>query len=169
MEKRDLYDKNRNKLEIVINKDDNIPNGCYIMVVLIIMQNDIGEFLIQKRSELKGGKWAFTGGHPKSGESSLEGIISEVREELGIDISSEKIKLIKSNVFEKIIGDIYYVNMEFNLEKIVLQEEEVSDVMIASYEEILNMIKSDEFFKSHGKVFMDIINDKHCKKIIKML
>ena len=70
MEKRDLYDKNRNSLGIVINKDDDIPDGCYIMVVMIIMQNSNGEFLLQKRSELKGGKWAFTGGHPKSGESS---------------------------------------------------------------------------------------------------
>ena len=45
MEKRDLYDKNRNKLGIVINKDDVIPDGCYILVVLIIMQNNIGKFL----------------------------------------------------------------------------------------------------------------------------
>lgn len=169
MEKRDLYDKNRNSLGIVINKDDDIPDGCYIMVVMIIMQNSNGDFLLQKRSELKGGKWAFTGGHPKSGESSIEGIISEVKEELGIDISSEKIQLMKSNVFEKVIGDIYYVNMEFDLEKIVLQKEEVSDVMLASYEEILNMIKNEEFFKSHGKVFMDIISDNDCKKMIKMV
>ena len=169
MEKRDLYDKNRNSLGIVINKDDDIPDGCYIMVVMIIMQNSNGEFLLQKRSELKGGKWAFTGGHPKSGESSIEGIISEVKEELGIDISSEKIQLMKSNVFEKVIGDIYYVNMEFDLEKIVLQEEEVSDVMLASYGEIIDMIKNEEFFKSHGKVFMDIISDNDCKKMIKMV
>ena len=169
MEKRDLYDESRNKLGIVINKDDEIPDGCYILVVIIIMQNSKGEFLIQKRSKLKGEKWAFTGGHPKSGETSLEGIISEVREELGIDISSKKIKLMKSNVFEKVIGDIYYVNMEFDLEKIVLQEEEVSNVMLASYDEILNMIKNGEFFKSHGKVFIDIINDNDCKKMIKML
>ena len=169
MEKRDLYDKNRNSLGIVINKDDDIPDGCYIMVVMIIMQNSNGEFLLQKRSELKGGKWAFTGGHPKSGESSLEGIISEVKEELGIDISSEKIQLMKSNVFEKVIGDIYYVNMEFDLGKIVLQEEEVSDVMLASYGEIIDMIKNEEFFKSHGKVFMDIISDNDCKKMIKMV
>ena len=169
MEKRDLYDKNRNSLGIVINKDDDIPDGCYIMVVMIIMRNSNGEFLLQKRSELKGGKWAFTGGHPKSGESSIEGIISEVKEELGIDISSEKIQLMKSNVFEKVIGDIYYVNMEFDLEKIVLQKEEVSDVMLASYGEIIDMIKNEEFFKSHGKVFMDIISDNDCKKMIKMV
>ena len=169
MEKRDLYNESRNKLGIVINKDDEIPDGCYILVVIIIMQNSKGEFLIQKRSKLKGGKWAFTGGHPKSGETSLEGIISEVREELGIEISSEKIKLMKSNVFEKVIGDIYYVNMEYDLGKIVLQEEEVNDVMLASYDEILNMIKKNKFFKSHGKLFMDIINDNYCKKMIKML
>ena len=83
--------------------------------------------------------------------------------------SIENVWFNELNIFEKVIGDIYYVNMEFDLEKIVLQEEEVSDVMIASYEEILNMIKSDEFFKSHGNVFMDIINDKYCKKNIKML
>ena len=59
----------------------------------------------------------------------------------------------KSNVFEKVIGDIYYVNMEFDLEKLVLQNEEVSDVMLASYSEILDMIKKGEFFKSHEKVF----------------
>lgn len=169
MEKRDLYDESRNKLGIVINKDDEIPDGCYILVVIIIMQNSKGEFLIQKRSKLKGEKWAFTGGHPKSGETSLEGIISEVREELGIDISSEKIKLMKSNVFKNVIGDIYYVNMEFDLEKVILQEEEASDVMLASYDEILDMIKKNEFFKSHGKLFMDIINDNYCKKMIKML
>lgn len=169
MEKRDLYDKNRNRLGININKGDDIPEGCYIIVVMIIMQNSKGDFLLQKRSELKGGKWAFTGGHPKSGENSLEGIISEVYEELGIDISCENIQLMKSNVFDKVIGDIYYVNMEFDLEKIVLQEEEVSDVMLASYSDIINMIKKGEFFKSHAKVFIDLINDNDCKKIIKMI
>lgn len=169
MEKRDLYDKNRNKLGLIINKDDEIPDGCYIIVVMIIMQNSKGEFLLQKRSELKGGKWAFTGGHPKSGENSLEGIISEVREELGIDISCENVQLMKSNVFEKVIGDIYYANMEFDLDNMVLQDEEVSDVMLASYGDIINMIENDEFFKTHGKVFMDLINDNDCKKMIKML
>lgn len=169
MEKRNLYDKDRNKTGLVITKDDPVPDGYYILVVMIIMQNSKGDFLIQKRSELKGGKWAFTGGHPKEGESSLEGIISEVCEELDIDISYENIKLMKSNVFEKVIGDVYYVNMEYDLGKIVLQEEEVSDVMLASYSDIINMIESGDFFKSHGKVFMDIINDKDCKNMIKML
>ena len=75
----------------------------------------------------------------------------------------------KSNVFKNVIGDIYYVNMEFDLEKVILQEEEASDVMLASYDEILDMIKKNEFFKSHGKLFMDIINDNYCKKMIKML
>ena len=169
MEKRDLYDKDRNRVGITINKGDDIPDGYYIIVVMIIMQNSNGEFLIQKRSALKGGKWAFTGGHPKAGESSLEGIISEVREELGIDISLEDITLMKSNVFDKVFGDIYYVNMEYDFDSFSLQKEEVSDVILASSSEIINMIKNDDFFKSHGKVFMDIINDNHCKKIIKMV
>ena len=52
------------------------------MVVMIAIQNSKGEFLMQKRSENKGGDWGVTGGHPKSGESPVEGIITEVKEEL---------------------------------------------------------------------------------------
>lgn len=169
MEKRDLYDENKNRLSLTINKGDDIPSGCFIIVVMIIMQNKEGEFLIQKRSESKGGRWAFTGGHPKSGESSLDGIMSEVKEELGIDLSKEKIILMKTNIFDNIIGDVYYVNMEFDLEKIVLQEDEVSDVKLVSYSEIVDMINHDLFHKSHGKVFIDLTEDEYCKKLLNML
>lgn len=169
MEKRDLYDESKNRLSLTINKGDDIPSGCFIIVVMIIMQNKEGEFLIQKRSESKGGRWAFTGGHPKSGESSLDGIMSEVKEELGIDLSKEKIILMKTNIFDNIIGDVYYVNMEFDLEKIVLQEDEVSDVKLVSYSEIVDMINHDLFHKSHGNVFIDLTKDEYCKKLLNML
>ena len=42
-------------------------------------------------------------------------------------------------------------------------------IVINKDDEILDMIKKNEFFKSHGKLFMDIINDNYCKKMIKML
>lgn len=46
----------------------------------MFIQNSAGKFLIQKRSEEKNGKFATMGGHPKSGESSIEGILTEVEE-----------------------------------------------------------------------------------------
>ena len=86
MEKRDLYDKNRNLTGETIFKGEVTPEGRYIVVVLVFIQNSDGRFLIQKRSEVKNGKYATTGGHPKSGENSVQGIISEVKEEIGIEI-----------------------------------------------------------------------------------
>ena len=72
MEKRDLYDKDRNLTGEFIFKGEPVPKGKYIIVILVMIQNSKGEFLIQKRSKQKGGKFAATGGHVKSGQTSVE-------------------------------------------------------------------------------------------------
>ena len=99
MEKRDLYDEKRNITGETILKGEKIPEGKYIVVVLIFIQNSEGKFLIQKRSDKKNGKFATTGGHPKSGESSIEGILTEVKEEIGQDV--ESLEFISSYPYEK--------------------------------------------------------------------
>ena len=87
MEIRDLYDVNKNLTGKTFIKGEQVPKGYYYLIVAVIIENSNGEFLIQKRVSRKGGKWALTAGHPKSGESSFEGICSECFEELGVDIS----------------------------------------------------------------------------------
>lgn len=81
-ELRDLYDRNGNRTEYTYYKGDKIPEGYYPMVVMIAIQNNNNEFLMQKRVASKGGDWGVTGGHPKSGEAPIAGIITEVKEEL---------------------------------------------------------------------------------------
>lgn len=83
-EKRDLYYKNGQPSGKTYFKGDEIPHGLYPMVVMIAIQNSDGKFLMQKRVAQKGGDWGVTGGHPKAGETTDQGIITEVREELGI-------------------------------------------------------------------------------------
>lgn len=56
MEKRDLYDSNRNLTGETILKGDKIPEGKYLVVVLIFIQNSSGKFLIQKYSSGKSEK-----------------------------------------------------------------------------------------------------------------
>ena len=75
-ELRDLYDINSNKTNKTYRKGDLIPEGYYPMVVMVVIRNSNGEFLMQKRVESKGGDWGVTGGHPKSGETPIEGIIT---------------------------------------------------------------------------------------------
>lgn len=156
LEKRDLYDENRNLTGETIFKGEEIPEGKYIVVVLVFIQNSDGKFLIQKRSERKNGKYATTGGHPKSGESSIQGIITEVKEEIGLDIKPEDLQLYYggNSKFEKVFWDDYYVKMDVaDIDKLQLQEEEVESVHWFSADEIVNLMKQDKFFKNHYEEF----------------
>lgn len=136
-----------------MKKGQDYPRNRKILVVAIWIQNQKGEFLIQKRSEQKDGKWATTGGHPTTGQSSLEGIITEVQEEIGLDISYEHVILFDSNYDEKVFCDLYYLNKEVDSEALVLQKEEVSEVKWATIEEIENLYRLHQFKKSHYEMF----------------
>ena len=121
MEKRDLYDANFNLIGKTIEKNEEIPKNTYILIVAVFIQNDKDEFLIQKRSLNKDGKWATTGGHPKAGETSLEGILTEVKEELGITINEPT--LFKRVHDDKYFCDLYYIKENVDISEVHLQTE----------------------------------------------
>ena len=156
MEKRDLYDQERNLTGETIFKGEAIPKNKYIVVVLVFIQNSDGKFLIQKRSERKNGKYATTGGHPKSGENSIEGIITEVKEEIGLDLNPKDLKIYFSgrSETEQVFWDDYYIKLDVpNIEKLKLQAEEVASVEWLSENEIHNLMKENMFFKNHYEEF----------------
>lgn len=156
MEKRDLYDENRVLTGKTIYKGEDIPEGSYIIVVLVFIQNSEGKFLIQKRSERKNGLYATTGGHPKSGEDSIQGIITEVKEEIGLELKPEDLQLYFGgrSEEERVFWDDYYVKMDVpNIEKLELQEEEVASLHWFSIDEIKDLMKKDLFFKNHYEEF----------------
>lgn len=103
-ELRDLYDKNSNLTGLTYHKGENIPEGYYSMVVMAVIRNSNGEFLMQKRAINKGGDWGVTGGHPKSGETPLEGIITEIKEELSV-VKWFKLEELENMVLTKELND----------------------------------------------------------------
>ena len=154
MEKRDLYDINRNLTGETIFKGEEIPDGKYIVVVLVYIQNSDGKFLIQKRSEIKNGKYATTGGHCKTGENSIQGILTEIKEEIGLDVKAEDLKLYYSGKAGFAFWDDYYIKMDVpNIEKLKLQKEEVESVCWLTEEEIKQLMNEDKFFKNHYEEF----------------
>lgn len=155
MEIRDLYDINRNKLKKRTIKGIKPKKDEYWLVVFIMLENVDGKFLIQKRSLLKGGKWSITAGHPKTGETSYEGLITEVKEELGININNKKVLVYHTEVDDYRIVDCYYAKVDINNSDLKLQKEEVSDVKLATFEEIEELIKKDQFIKKHIDKFYD--------------
>lgn len=141
-ELRDLYDINSNKTDLTYYKGDQIPNGYYPMVVMIAIQNNEGKFLMQKRVEAKGGDWGVTGGHPKHGETPGEGIITEVKEELGIDISNYKLTLFNEGCDGNDCYKMYYIKIDLNIDDLNIQKEELTEVKWFSIKELESMVEN---------------------------
>ena len=139
-EKRDLYDKNGNKTNLTYYKGDEIPKGYYPMVVMIVIQNSDDEFLMQKRVESKGGDYGVTGGHPKSGETPFQGIITEVREELGIDISNNEIIEFDSGCDGIDCYKMYYTKLDLDISQFNIQLEELTEVRWFSVDKLYEMV-----------------------------
>ena len=139
-ELRDLYDKFGNKTELTYYKGDEVPKGYYPMVVMIAIQNSEGKFLMQKGVPEKGGDYGVTGGHPKSGETPYEGIITEVKEELGIDISKYNIIEFDSGCDGKDCYKMYYLKADLNINDLNIQKEELTSVKYFSMEELEEMV-----------------------------
>lgn len=160
MEKRDLYDINRNLTGETIYKGDSIPDGKFILVVLSFIQNSKGEFLIQKRSVQKGGKYASTGGHAKTGETSIQAMMTEINEELSLNANEDELHLVYSGREDedKIFFDLYYMKKDFSTNSLILQKEEVESVKWMTVNEIKQLISTNEFLDSNVDEFYKILD-----------
>lgn len=160
MEKRDLYDINRNLTGETIYKGDSIPDGKFILVVLSFMQNSKGEFLIQKRSIQKGSKYGSTGGHAKTGETSIQAMMTEINEEIGLKVNEDELNLVYSgrDDMDKVFFDIYYIKKDLSTDILTLQEEEVESVKWLSIDKIKHLISTNEFLDNHVEEFYKILD-----------
>lgn len=157
-ELRDLYDINSIKTDKTYHKGESIPEGFYPMVVMVVIRNSKGEFLMQKRVESKGGDWGVTGGHPKSGETPIEGIITEVKEELGLDLSDEKFIEYDFGCDGKDCYKMYYVTKDIDISDIKIQEDELSEVRWFSMDELSKMVESKELNEDQIACFIKVCN-----------
>jgi len=157
-ELRDLYDKNGNITGKTYHKGEPVPDGFYPMVVMVVIRNQEGKFLMQKRSLNKGGDWGVTGGHPKSGETPIQGIITEVKEELGLDFSNENFIEFDSGCDGKDCYKMYFVNKDVDIASIKIQEEELSEVRWFSMDELKSMVEKNELNENQISCFVKVCN-----------
>lgn len=161
MELRDLYNIEKHKTGETIQKEEKIPKDKYILVVSALIQNSKGEILLQKRSIQKDGKYGLTSGHPKTGEDSVQGMITEIEEELGLEVQPQELKLLHTERDDKTncFFDLYYLKKDFKIENLNLQKEEVDFVKWYSPKEIEKICLNGEFKDSH-KEALDILIKK---------
>lgn len=147
----DVYDGKKNKLGIVIPRtaERELPDGQYILITVLVIENSENKIMIQVTSKAKGNVLALPGGHVLHNETSQDAIVREVFEEQGINVNKKELTLLKSAVINAIaLADIYYLKQDFNLDNMVLQKEEVEDVIWMSCEEIFSAYKDGKVRKS---------------------
>ena len=104
--------------------------GIYHQGADVWIINSENKILIQKRApekKLEPNVWAMTGGSVIKGESSLETLKRETKEELGIDLDINKAIKIKHYKSRNVWLDEYIVKQDIDLNKVIMQKEEVSE------------------------------------------
>jgi len=130
--------------------------GLWHKSVHVWIINDKNEILLQYRctdKKLYPDTWDVSfAGHINSGESSIQAVIREGKEELGIDVDLDKLSYVFTNKEEikykqinsKEFVDIYILKQNIELDKIVFQVEEVSDAKYVSIEEFFKLVKENK-------------------------
>ena len=143
MEKWDLYNAKREKSGITVCRGEIIPKGLYHLSVSVWIVNQQGQYLLSQRHPKKQYPlyWECTGGSVLSGETSLQGAIREVKEELGILLTPGSEKLIYQTRRENVqdFYDVWLFHKDIKIEEMHLQETEVVDVQWVSPDKLFEM------------------------------
>ena len=152
MELWDIYDEKGKSTGKKVSKGSIFSKKEYHLAMEAWIINPDNHILIQKRSEnceVLPGIWALTTGRMISGESSLEGCIREIHEELGIDVDKRDCSFIR-RIFRNnsnLIWDLYLVRIDMSTENFVLQKDEVDEVKWVTSAEFKQMLKSGILFE----------------------
>ena len=99
----------------------------------------------QKRSKKKKslpGIWSITCGAVSSGEDSIAAGIREAKEEIGLTLESSQFEFIEKIKRRHSFVDIYFIKANFELSKLIIQEDEVDSIKLSSPKELLNLISA---------------------------
>ncbi len=162
MEIWDLYTKDREFTGRTMVRGEKNPEGLYNLSVTVWIRNSKGQYLISQRSETKKSyplKWEPVGGGVLAGETTLQGAVREVWEEVGINVDPTKLRLIFTD-FEgtwngKItseFNDVYLYEIDdYDASKAV--SEEVAESRWLYRNEIKAMFDSGEFIDLYTYFF----------------
>ena len=143
----DTFDENGNKTGTIIRgqKTDDYIKCCSCFVV-----DTKNRVLVEKRGNtvLDAGKLDLCSGHIRSGEISTQGMIRELKEELGINEEEcyGRIKKMGTVTIDfkkfKCFTDVFLLRR--NEETLTLQDEEVKGIEYYSIEEVFDLIRNNK-------------------------
>lgn len=156
MEYFDIYDEFGNNLHALVPRKNCVDmltrvNGYHIAVLVLICVNQ-HSIVIDQRAKPKdyGGYWEIPGGGLQAGETSKQGIMREIAEELGLSLPSQCFSLVK--VFKddrwRIIYHIYKVELEnLDINALTIQPQELACVKLLDKSKMYAMMAHDHVLR----------------------
>ena len=156
MEYLEILDKNGNKTGEIKPRKEVHSRGYWHKGVHIWIINSKKELLVQRRSANKdvypNKLYISVAGHPVSGEEEVETIKREFLEEIGVELDVSKLEYLftfsqevvdnEGKFLDNQFYDVYLIEMDLDIHKMQLQEDEVSEVKNIYYKEFEQMIKN---------------------------
>ncbi|QGU04465.1 NUDIX hydrolase [Corynebacterium comes] len=154
MELWDLYDVDRLPTGATVERRSGLPEGQLHVVVHVCVFDGAGQLLIQRRTDTRPnwpGLWDFSvGGSVHAGESSREGAVREVREELGLNVDLARPSFTFN--FQYGFDDFYLLRIDADLPRLAVPNEEVAEVRWAYLDEVLELVRSGRFINYRESV-----------------
>lgn len=156
MEFNDIYDKNRNRTGRTHARGTPWKKGEYGLVVCVWVYDGHGRLLLTRRAPEKSfpGTWENSGGAAQAGETSLQAIVRELREETGIDAKPEEFSLLCTGKDKTAFFDFYCLKRDVALEQLLLQPGETDAAKWVTPEEIRQMIRKGMICKVIANQFL---------------
>ncbi len=150
MELIEIVDKDGNFTGQIMDKEEAHDKNLLHNEVAVFIINDKKQVLLQKRSDNKRfnpNKWALCAGHVDAKESLESAALREIKEELGIDITTNDLKPFAKREFtirdsNSHITYFYYTKSNLNEKDFIIQKEELSEVKWFDIDNVIDMIKS---------------------------
>ena len=143
MELFDIVDKDRNPLGYTKERHEELLDNEYnVGVELWNFYNK--RLLLTQRAPNKShpGEWEVPGGCSQTKETSDDTIKREIMEEIGYNLNNNY-KLIGSSLYKQHYVDLFKSNIDIDINKCVLQENEVSGIRYVTRDEFLELNKEN--------------------------
>lgn len=140
---------------LLATQDECHTRGYWHRAVFGLIINNEGNILLQRRSSNKKlwpNRWDITiGGHVRNGEFGRQALIRECNEELGLIISDDEIKFLISSIskynkngyINNHFDECYLIIKDVDINKIKLQEDEVSEIKFFNKEDLIEKINNN--------------------------
>lgn len=166
----DLYDENRELLGKDHVRGEQLPIGGYHLVVHVWIRNSKGEYLISQRSANRPTNplmWECVDGSVVKGEDSLQGVLREVKEEIGIDLLPEKGQVVLSDIkkieFGKVVNkivDVWLFDYDGEVDLGNATTDEVAQVDWMNREQIKELFEHNMFVETLEYFFTEVDKER---------